>query len=100
MQKFHPQVHILPDFCLTNCELEFVWEERVLPDSKIPDSWTTCKLRNESSCDYTFSFSPGRWSLELGLVILHLTAESEKGACPMGTQGDYLGIFIGKDHHS
>lgn len=94
MENFDAEVHTHPEFCTEVCHLKFNYKEMEV--SLLPPYWVNCTHKNDSLCEYSFSYQLDTWG-RYGPeeVILHLNEEQEKGECPVIQQPDYLGIFIG-----
>ena len=95
METFDEKKHEHQDFCFDNCELQFEYAERLSSD--IPYEWVNCTHKNDSYCEYTFSYHLDTWSKNgPENVFLHLDKNREKAVCPVIIQPDYVGIIIGK----
>ena len=99
MEAFDAEKHEHPQFCVDTCELEFKYREKVV--TKIPGDWVNCTHKNESLCEYTFSYHLDTWTKQgPEKVFLHLTEDREKGLCPVIVQPDFLGIVFGKVYNT
>ena len=95
METFDEENNEHPDFCLETCELQFKYKEKL--SSRIPGDWVNCTHKNDSLCEYTFSYQLDTWSKNgPEKVFLHINEDKEKGICPIIVHPDYLGIMIGK----
>ena len=55
-----------------------------------------CTLKNDSYCQYTFSYKLEDWTRSgPETVFLHLDEDGEKGICPTAVKIDYFGMIIG-----
>lgn len=94
METFDEENNEHPDFCLETCELKFKYKEKL--SSRIPGDWVNCTHKNDSFCEYTFSYQLDTWSKNgPEKVFLHINEDKEKGICPIIVQPDYFGIIIG-----
>ena len=95
METFDEENNEHPDFCLETCELQFKYKEKL--SSRIPGDWVNCTHKNDSLCEYTFSYQLDTWSKNgPEKVFLHINEDKKKGICPIIVHPDYFGIIIGE----
>ena len=95
VETFDGRNHGHADFCWENCELQFKYREKL--STRIPTSWENCTLKNDTYCQYTFSYRLEDWTKNgPEKVFLHLDEDREKASCPTIVQIDYFGTIIGR----